>query len=178
MTFQEQDHPRAPTGRFTPVGHTEPAIALSVGLSDDDFSNHVRELSDGIVSADRGLTIEGVKDQWRFGFNNEDDMYLHVVIPEAGEPFSVVDYGIHMVTYPDGVPDADDEDAPPAKTVCVLAVPAEKRKGVHAETLARAFRGAGRYADPQWADEDEDTGQEVWDAVHARLVADLGIPAA
>jgi hypothetical protein len=85
-------------------------------------------------------------------------------------------YGI---TYPDG-PGSDDEDARPARMVCVLNVPAEKRKGVDPETLARSFRNAGRYADPEWADEedDEDTGAEVWDAVHARLVADLGIPAA
>lgn len=177
MTFHEADHPRATTGRFTPVGHTEPAIALSVGLSDDDFSNHVRELSDGNVSADRGLQIEGVKDQWRFSFNNEDDLILHVVIPEEGEPFSVLDYGIYIPTYPDG-PGSDEEDAPLARTVCVLAVPAEKRKGVDPDTLARSFRSAGGYTSPEWADDEDDTGQEVWDAIHARLVADLGIPAA
>ncbi|HEX9088643.1 MAG TPA: hypothetical protein VF867_14075 [Arthrobacter sp.] len=176
MTFHEQDHPRGSTGRFTPTGHTEPAISLAVGLSDTDFSNHLRELSDGNVSADRGQDIEGVKAQWCFGFNNEDDMYLHVVIPDDGEPFSVLDYGIHIATYPDG-PGSDEEDAPPARTVCVLAVPAEKRKGVDLETLARAFRSAGRYTNPEWADEDDDTGQEVWDAAHARLVADLGVPA-
>jgi hypothetical protein len=178
MTFNEQDHPRGHSGRFTPVGHAEPAIALAIGLCDEDFSNHLQELSDGNVSADRGLDIEGVKAQWCFGFNNEDDMYLHVVIPDAGEPFSVVDYGIHVVTYPDGPgPDSDDDDAPLARTVCVLAVPEAKRKGVDPETLSRSFRNAGRYANPEWADEEDDTGQDVWEAVHARLVADLGIAA-
>lgn len=81
-----------------------------------------------------------------------------------------------MVTYPDG----PGPNAPMPRTACVLAVRAEKRKGVDPETLVRGFRYAGRYADPEWADEedDQDTGQAVWDAVHARLVADLGIPAA
>lgn len=176
MTFHEQDHPRGSTGRFTPTAHAEPAIALAVGLSDADFNNHLRELSDGNVSADRGLEIEGVKNQWRFSFNNEDDLILHVVVPEEGEPFSVLDYGIYAVTYPDG-PGSDDENAPPARTVCVLAVPEENRKGIDPETLARSFRNAGRYSDPRWADEDDDTGQMVWEAAHARLVADLGVPA-
>lgn len=177
MTYNEQDHPRGAAGRFTPTGHTEPAITLAVGLSDTDFINHLLELSDGNVSADRGgFPIEGVKDQWRFSFNNEDDLYLHVVIPDGGEPFSVLDYGIHVPTYPDG-PGSDDENAPLARTVCVLAVPAKKRRGVDPATLARAFRSAGRYASPEWADEDDDTGQGVWDAIHARLVTDLGIPA-
>lgn len=176
MTHNELDHPRGAGGRFRPTSHAEPELALVVGLSDADFSNHLRELSDGNVSADRGLQIEGVKDQWCFGFNNEDDMYLHVVIPDEGEPFSVLDYGIHTVTYPDG-PGSDDEDAPLARTVCVLAVPAEKRKGVDPETLARAFRSAGRYSDPRWADDEDDTGEAVWDAIHERLVADLGVPA-
>lgn len=176
MTFNEHDHPRGSAGRFTPTGHSEPAIALAVGLSDDDFSNHLRELSDGNVSADRGLDIEGVKDQWRFSFNNEDDLHLHVVIPDDGEPFSVVDYGIHGITYPPDGPGSDDENAALARTICVLDVPAGKRRGVDPETLARAFRGAGRYTSPQWADEEDDTGQAVWDAVHARLVSDLGVP--
>lgn len=181
MTFNELDHPRGAAGRFRPTDHAEPGIALAVGLSDKDFDNHLRELSDWNVGARRDLAIEGVKDYWAISFNNEDDLILHVVVPEDGVPFSVVNYGIHEVTYPDGIGSYDDDDnARLARTVCVLDVPTEKRKGVDPETLARSFRNAGRYADPEWADEedDEDTGQAVWDAVHARLAADLGIPAA
>lgn len=177
MTFSETDHPRSSSGRFTPTLHAEPDLALPDHSSDAEFSRHLQDISDGNVYADRNLPIDGVKDYWRLSFNNEDDMYLFVVVPDGGEPFSVVDYGIHTVSYPDG-PGSDDEDAPPARTLCTLAVPAEKRNDVDPDTLASSFRSAGRYTDPRWADEDDDTGQPVWDAVHARLVADLGIPAA
>ena len=167
-------------GQFAATAHSEPAVALPkpLTLTDDEFARHLYALSEGTVSAVRNyLPIEGARDYWRFDFNNEDELSLFVVIPDDGEPFSVVDYSIHTVTYPDGDGNADHaDDAPPARTLCALSVSAEKRQAVDPGTLAKAFSSAGRYANPEWADDDEDTGEAVWEAAHGRLVADLGVP--
>jgi hypothetical protein len=183
MTTQARQPEGIPVGgQFAATAHSDPAVTLHApeAMTDSEFARTLHALSEGNVSASRNdLPIEGVRDYWSFDFNNEDELSLFVVVPEDGDPFSVVGYGIHTVTYPDGDANAEvPEGAPPARTLCSLYVPDENRRPVDPGTLAQAFRSAGRYANPEWADEDEDTGDAVWEAVHGRLAADLGVPGA
>ena len=170
-------------GQFAATAHSESDVSLAapasgLEVSDDDFGAYIHSLSDGYVSAGRRqLQIEGVEDYWRLSFNNEDDLSLFVVVPSIGEAFSVVDYGIHTVSYSEGLELSIANDGAPERPACVLDTPAEKRGSTDPETLAKGFRQAGHYTDPRWADEDDDTGQVVWKAVHTRLVSDLGVPA-
>jgi len=105
----------------------------------DELAQKFKELSHGVVrleDEDWKLKVEGVESYHELLFNAEHDHNLYLVKPLDGEPFSIVDYGIHVVEY--------DDDLNPT---CVLSVPPEKRMPY------RHFHNSGTFY--EWASENE-----------------------
>lgn len=93
---------------------------IEITGGESEVAGKFEELSNGTVSLEEGawkLKIEGVESYHQLSFSAEHDLNLYLVKPLEGEPFSIVDYGIHRVVY--------DENR---NTQCVLDVPEEKRK--------------------------------------------------